>query len=518
MDVRIGRLVRKDVFLTRTERGPSSSSHSSEVREAVSASVTAAISGSATAAFPADVQLRRDKFTVGRSNAVDCPILSHNISKMHAVFRRRTTDGVATTTWTITDCKSTNGVYVNGVRLVPDMALALSPLDEVCFQCKTDEPRTTYVFLLESTAPSVTASMSPSTSLRPQQQQLDVGDGRDRPKRIKLQRDEPNDRYDGVESEPSARILQVQNELLQDKLLQQKREYEENLRDQTDGAAAREAEMKLQNQMLQEQIDQAEYRIQEVQRIADEEMSRVEKEISEKDEVISKLEEVMLISSIECRELGDKLQTMEAAAAAVHSPSSSQKNNFATVLKNMLENECQCSICSELLYKTTTLQCSHSYCGHCISEWQKKKADCPICRQPIIAFVHTLVVDAFIDRAMELLPADVKARREETIAERNLLTAQSNIAAVANQQSARVRSTRRRRAAMESPPPPPSPVPDNVIDLSSSESDTSLDDDGTTEEYDDSDMESGSRAYYGGYGHCFVCGDTGHWANGCPYR
>lgn len=25
-------------------------------------------------------------------------------------------------------------------------------------------------------------------------------------------------------------------------------------------------------------------------------------------------------------------------------------------------------------------------------------------------------------------------------------------------------------------------------------------------------------AYYGGFGHCFHCGDQGHWANGCPNR
>lgn len=24
--------------------------------------------------------------------------------------------------------------------------------------------------------------------------------------------------------------------------------------------------------------------------------------------------------------------------------------------------------------------------------------------------------------------------------------------------------------------------------------------------------------FYGGYGRCYICGQTGHWANGCPNR
>ena len=63
----------------------------------------------------------------------------------------------------------------------------------------------------------------------------------------------------------------------------------------------------------------------------------------------------------------------------------------------------------------------------------------------------------------------------------------------------------------------------------SSETSSDDDDDSSESSDDDDDSNSDSDAslstlsgeeghYYGGYGHCYICGHRGHWAPGCPDR
>lgn len=55
----------------------------------------------------------------------------------------------------------------------------------------------------------------------------------------------------------------------------------------------------------------------------------------------------------------------------------------AQVLDNVnkiMESELQCSICADLIIEATALNCSHTFCKHCIDTWKRKKKECPVCR------------------------------------------------------------------------------------------------------------------------------------------
>ena len=64
------------------------------------------------------------------------------------------------------------------------------------------------------------------------------------------------------------------------------------------------------------------------------------------------------------------------------------------------------------------LDCAHSYCKSCISEWFKKKKQCPICRQKHKGAPRSVrVADSTIDVlvAQLLLPAAKAERLERTM-------------------------------------------------------------------------------------------------------
>lgn len=95
-----------------------------------------------------------------------------------------------------------------------------------------------------------------------------------------------------------------------------------------------------------------------------------------------------------------------------------QKEEVVTQVTEVLENELQCIICSELFIEAVILNCAHSFCCHCIKQWRKKKDECPICRQAIQSQTRCLALDNCIDSMVENLSLDMKARRETLVTER----------------------------------------------------------------------------------------------------
>nr|XP_046230066.1 E3 ubiquitin-protein ligase rnf8 isoform X2 [Scatophagus argus] len=95
-----------------------------------------------------------------------------------------------------------------------------------------------------------------------------------------------------------------------------------------------------------------------------------------------------------------------------------QKEEVVTQVTEVLENELQCIICSELFIEAVILNCAHSFCCHCIKQWRKKKDECPICRQAIQSQTRCLALDNCINSMVENLSLDMKARRQTLISER----------------------------------------------------------------------------------------------------
>ncbi|NXT26278.1 RNF8 ligase, partial [Syrrhaptes paradoxus] len=95
-----------------------------------------------------------------------------------------------------------------------------------------------------------------------------------------------------------------------------------------------------------------------------------------------------------------------------------QKEEVLNQMNEVLENELQCTICSEHFIEAVTLNCAHSFCSYCINEWTKRKVECPICRQEIKSKTRSLVLDNCIDRMVEKLDVEMKERRLRLIGER----------------------------------------------------------------------------------------------------
>ncbi|XP_062857758.1 E3 ubiquitin-protein ligase rnf8 isoform X2 [Trichomycterus rosablanca] len=95
-----------------------------------------------------------------------------------------------------------------------------------------------------------------------------------------------------------------------------------------------------------------------------------------------------------------------------------QREEVVTQMTEVLENELQCIICSELFIEAVTLSCAHSFCQYCIGDWRRRKDECPICRQPIVSQARSLVLDNCIDRMVENLGAAMRDRRAELVTQR----------------------------------------------------------------------------------------------------
>ncbi|CAL8393444.1 unnamed protein product [Arctogadus glacialis] len=95
-----------------------------------------------------------------------------------------------------------------------------------------------------------------------------------------------------------------------------------------------------------------------------------------------------------------------------------KKEQVVTQMTEVMENELQCIICSELFIRAYVLNCSHIFCLYCIGEWRKRKDECPICRQTIRSQTRCLAVDNFIDSMVQNLSADTKTRRQAIVNER----------------------------------------------------------------------------------------------------
>ncbi|XP_075781183.1 cap-specific mRNA (nucleoside-2'-O-)-methyltransferase 1 isoform X5 [Pelodiscus sinensis] len=97
-----------------------------------------------------------------------------------------------------------------------------------------------------------------------------------------------------------------------------------------------------------------------------------------------------------------------------------QKEEVLSQMNDVLENELQCTICSEYFIEAVTLNCAHSFCSYCINEWMKRKVECPICRREIQSKTRSLVLDNCIDRMVENLNLEMKEHRLALIRERKV--------------------------------------------------------------------------------------------------
>lgn len=201
------------------------------------------------------------------------------------------------------------------------------------------------------------------------------------------------------------------------------------------------------------------------------------------------------------------------------------------------EDQFQCCICTEMIINAVTLNCSHTFCSFCIRQWKERKNYCPICRIKIRLQLPTKIIDTFLDKLVASSSDEVQSHRKVVKDEReeNEKNFKPNTQCGCNS------------------------CEDYNDIFAVNEDDDDDDDDDSSDSfianmvpfYDESyastimhesDLEdmlgelvysfegatlnepaytgptTVNGAYYGGYGRCFTCGETGHWRNGCPQR
>ncbi|XP_030577664.1 E3 ubiquitin-protein ligase rnf8 isoform X1 [Archocentrus centrarchus] len=417
------------------------------------------------------------EITIGRGVDVTYQLLSPTcplmISRLHCTFRQ-SEDGH----WTVTDKKSLNGVWVNGNRLPADEAhqlrlgdsiqlgvpvignkaefdyiLVQRPLRDIkLYLAKRQrvssksahvskkpkrkltveevEPSTSKPKLYRcSSADKSFAAPCPLSPLKGQQELSRAQPAGTGPGREVQQVEQPSDCSSTTCDLDNLQMYSQNILLLREQVDDTQRqvaslegepqqadplrgEQVRELRGQLDALRAKMHRM----ETLEKSFSESKRQLEEQKTQQQEELlkKQLEEALHEQKKVIDELalsrqgfEEILLAKN---KELEVTKEEKEKARA--------QKEEVVTQVTEVLENELQCIICSELFIEAVILNCAHSFCCYCIKQWRKKKDECPICRQAIQSQTRCLALDNCIDRMVENLSLDMKARRQTLITER----------------------------------------------------------------------------------------------------
>jgi hypothetical protein len=66
---------------------------------------------------------------------------------------------------------------------------------------------------------------------------------------------------------------------------------------------------------------------------------------------------------------------------------------------NLISKHLLCTICQEVFNVPIRINCAHTFCTNCITQWSTKNSACPICRQKFILkdFTRDLIASNMID-------------------------------------------------------------------------------------------------------------------------
>jgi len=332
---------------------------------------------------------------------------------------------------------------------------------------------------------------------------------------------EEEERRVAEEIEQRRKALMEDQERLEKEADEKKKALETELRNQKEQAdAEREnrlkvmkeayvAEMKAKEAKMRAELDRQKKNLEEERNVIEQrlqvEMNEKleEKDKSLRDELIKERDRIT--NEIQMRQAKETQLETEIASLnmAQEDTETESKRKILSSLEDTMEEELQCSICTELLIEATSLNCSHSFCAFCLKEWKKNKNECPVCRARITTETRSLVLDSYIDKMVVHLSDDMRERRQE------------------NQ-----KFREEQKQGMHQPQPGVKPI--SATDEMGGDASriTISSDDDSLSEGSNSDIDSNSSgtisgdpdAPYGGYGSCYICGHRGHWAPGCPNR
>jgi len=82
---------------------------------------------------------------------------------------------------------------------------------------------------------------------------------------------------------------------------------------------------------------------------------------------------------------------------------------FKTQIIKLLENDFQCSICNEVMFRASTASCNHTFCESCLKKWLAKSNVCPVCRGVVQNITYCLVMDTYITNLCDILGGTIRS-------------------------------------------------------------------------------------------------------------
>ncbi|CAD5114167.1 DgyrCDS3309 [Dimorphilus gyrociliatus] len=345
---------------------------------------------------------------IGRAEDNDIKLQnSHHISRYHAKLICQNDD------WYIMDCKSSNGVFINDVKIEPAQKTALRDGDSIIFDYQPNKnPRYSFRYKneREDDPPDQNVFKKPRLN-----------------RLVKCDKDDEKEAEIKIAEELKRNELEELRKKLEEKEKLLKEKEEENARKVAEQIKQREIQFEEEKKKLLEEMQiekqksgqvvaevQREYeeKIKKQEKIFTNEMQEIEskkikseqelqKTIAETKEKFQNEKECMKKTLEEQIENTSKMHEKEKEE--LKAEQSRMKQELEDVTKRMtaqastsdskdkmidlMEEELICSICSELFICPMSLQCTHTFCALCIHQWIKRKNECPQCRNPITSKV-----------------------------------------------------------------------------------------------------------------------------------
>ncbi|XP_060947468.1 E3 ubiquitin-protein ligase rnf8 isoform X2 [Limanda limanda] len=391
-----------------------------------------------------------------------CPLM---ISRLHCTFTQRE-DGQ----WTVTDKKSLNGVWVNGNRIHAEKAHQLRLGDSIRLGVPVSGTKVEFDYILvqrplKDIRPCLAkgqreGAKAAHVSKKPKRK-LPVEEVEPSTSKPKLYRLSSSDKsfampcpLSPVEQQPKLRPSEPENTgpVGKDQEVEQPpnccpdlcdldnpQMYNQNLRlhrSQGDGDQSRspspegrpQQAVPLGGEQVRELQGQLEtpgaktHRMETLEKTFSETKRQLEAaKTQQQDEHLKKqLEDALHEQKKVIDELAHSRQGFEEIISAKNKELevTKEEKEKVTQVTEVLENELQCIICSELFIEAVILNCAHSFCCHCIKQWRQKKDECPMCRRAIQSQTRCLALDNCVDGMVENLSLDMRARRQALITER----------------------------------------------------------------------------------------------------
>lgn len=226
-----------------------------------------------------------------------------------------------------------------------------------------------------------------------------------------------------------------------------------------------------------------------------------------------------------------KFESLKASSTSVDECRSPKNAEFNKNGMKYAEDHLLCSICTELFIKAVTLNCSHTFCKYCIYQWKEKKSQCPICRVKIKIMLPIMVLDNYIESLLQDATAETISHRITLLEEREgkeIPNRTINGLELDDDEEYETFSDGSDEGNFDYLANELIQYTLGTIYLDDANSADMLHYESSVEEEEDDGAGASSAvsyeynglpgAHYGGYGHCFNCGQTGHWRNGCPFR